>query len=170
VPSPEPLEIVEIEVIRDLVERNVLVIACGGGGIPVMWKDGKLAGVEAVIDKDRASALLATQLGVDLFVISTDTDFVYLNYKKPGQQALREVHADELQGYQRAGHFPPGNMGPKIESVLRFLNGGGKEAIVTSCDSLRHAVAGIAGTHVLPAERSVQMDVQLDSQVSIGGR
>lgn len=170
VPSPEPLEIVEIEVIRDLVERNVLVIACGGGGIPVMWKDDKLTGVEAVIDKDRASALLATLLGVDLFVISTDTDFVYLDYKKPAQRALHEAHADELERYLKAGHFPPGNMGPKIESVLRFLKNGGQEAIIASCDNLQQAVAGLAGTHVLPAERSMQVDVEFDSHVPMGGR
>src|SRR5271157_5764506 len=82
VPSPEPLDIIELEVIRDLIERNVLVIACGGGGIPVVWNNGRLQGVEAVIDKDRASAWLASRLGVDLFVISTDTDCVYLDYKK----------------------------------------------------------------------------------------
>ena len=79
---PMPIEIVELEVIRDLVEQGVLVIACGGGGIPVVWRNGRLEGVEAVIDKDRASALLASRLGVDLFVISTDTDYVYLDYKK----------------------------------------------------------------------------------------
>jgi carbamate kinase len=83
VPSPEPPEIVELDVIRDLVAQGVLVIACGGGGIPVLWDKGTLHGVEAVIDKDRASALLASHLGVDLFVISTDTDCVYLDYKKP---------------------------------------------------------------------------------------
>jgi carbamate kinase len=170
VPSPEPLEIVEIEVIRDLVERNVLVIACGGGGIPVMWSEATLMGVEAVIDKDRASALLATQLGVDLFVISTDTDFVYLDFKKPSQRPLRQVRADELREYLTAGHFPPGNMGPKIESVLRFLGGGGPEAIITSCDHLRLAVSGSAGTHVFPAQQSVNVNVHLGIEVPTGGR
>ena len=91
VPSPEPMDIVELEVIRDLVQQGVLVIACGGGGIPVVWKNGRLQGVEAVIDKDRASALLASRLGVDLFVISTDTDYVYLDYKKPTQRPLQRV-------------------------------------------------------------------------------
>ena len=90
VPSPDPIDIVELEVIRDLVEQGVLVIACGGGGIPVVWSNGKLQGVEAVIDKDRASALLASRLGADLFVISTDTDYVYLDYKKPTQRPLRQ--------------------------------------------------------------------------------
>jgi len=170
VPSPEPLEIVEIEVIRELVERGVLVIACGGGGIPVLWADGSLRGVEAVIDKDRASALLATQLGVDLFVISTDTDYVYVDFKKSSQQPLRQVSAEELQRHLEAGHFPPGNMGPKIESVLRFLDAGGKEAIITSCDHLREAVGGSAGTHVFPGHQSLNLAVEFGTKIPIGGR
>lgn len=170
VPSPEPIEIVEIEVIRDLVAQGVIVIACGGGGIPVIWKDGRLQGVEAVIDKDRASALLATRLGVDLFVISTDADYVYVDYKKSTQRALKQVGAAELQRYLEAGHFPPGNMGPKVESVLRFLRHGGKEAIITSPEKLRKAVSGSAGTHVVADEET--MRVALDSQrgVPVGGR
>jgi carbamate kinase len=170
VPSPDPIEIVELEVIRDLVERNVLVIACGGGGIPVIWRNEVLKGVEAVIDKDRASALLAAQLGVDLFVISTDTEFVYLDYKRPSQRPLRQVRADELQEYFEAGHFPPGNMGPKIESVLRFLRHGGKEAIITSCDHLREAVGGSAGTHVFPDQASLILAMDLRLELPIGGR
>jgi carbamate kinase len=151
VPSPEPVEIVELEVIRDLVEAGVLVIACGGGGIPVMRANGGFQGVEAVIDKDRASALLAAQLEMDIFAISTDTDHVYLDYKKPAQRPLTCVTADELEVFYRAGHFPPGNMGPKIESALRFLRGGGKEVIITSYDHLCEAVAGTAGTRILPS-------------------
>jgi carbamate kinase len=151
VPSPEPLEIVELEVIREMVTNGVLVIAAGGGGIPVIaCVEGRLQGVEAVIDKDRASALLASELGVDLFVISTDEDFVYLDYKKQTQRPLRTVTADELQSYFRADHFPPGNMGPKVESALRFLKAGGKEAIITSYPHLCAAVAGSEGTHILP--------------------
>jgi len=150
VPSPEPLEIVEAEVVRDLLERGVLVVAVGGGGIPVVRREGRLEGLEAVIDKDRASALLAARLGVDRFVISTDVDRVYLDYKQPGQRALARVTAAELDGYYRAGHFPPGNMGPKIESALRFLAGGGREVIITSFAHLEAAFAGAAGTHVVP--------------------
>jgi len=170
VPSPDPIEIVELEVIRDLVERNVLVIACGGGGIPVIWDEGVLVGVEAVIDKDRASALLAAKLGVDLFVISTDTEFVYLDYKRPTQSALRNVCADELRRYQREGHFPPGNMGPKIESVLRFLQNGGREAIVTSAERLRDAVAGSGGTHIYPDQQALDLALDLQLAVPQGGR
>lgn len=170
VPSPEPIEIVEIEVIRDLVEKNVLVIACGGGGIPVVWRDGALRGVEAVIDKDRASALLASLLGVDLFAISTDTDFVYLDYKSTTQKKLQQVRADDLQRYLEAGQFPPGNMGPKIESVLRFVRAGGKEAIITSCDHLREAVGGTAGTHIYPDQESLNLALNLELEVPLGGR
>jgi carbamate kinase len=150
VPSPEPIEIVELEVIRALMDRGALVVSTGGGGIPVISEDGALRGVEAVIDKDRASALLAAELGVDLFVISTDTDYVYLDYKKAGQVPLTRVTASELQEHHRAGHFPPGNMGPKVESVLRFLQSGGREAVITSFEHLCDAVAGSGGTHIVP--------------------
>ncbi len=150
VPSPEPLEIVELDLIRDLVEDGALVVCTGGGGIPVLLEDGALRGVEAVIDKDRASAVMASQLGVDLFVISTDTDYVYLNYKQPNQTPLTDVTASELEEYYRAGHFPPGNMGPKVESVLTFLRNGGKQAVITSFEHLADALKGSAGTHIVP--------------------
>jgi len=170
VPSPEPIELVELEVIQDLFEHGVLVIACGGGGIPVIWKNGRLEGVEAVIDKDRASALLASRLGVDRFVISTDADYVYLDYKKVTQRALREVTADEIEGYLRAGHFPDGNMGPKIESVLRFLRAGGREAIITSCQNLQRSVAGAEGTHIFPDHAGGNVAVDLQLELPVGGR
>lgn len=169
VPSPEPVEIVELEVIRELVDHGVLVIACGGGGIPVAWAGGQPVGVEAVIDKDRASALLASRLGVDLFVISTDTEYVYLDYKKPTQRPLHEVHAADLERYHNAGHFPPGSMGPKVESVLRFLREGGKEAIIASAENLRRAVAGSSGTHVFA---KAKLEVEAGSHIAspAGGR
>jgi carbamate kinase len=170
VPSPEPMEIVELEVIHDLVEHGVLVIACGGGGIPVIWKNGQLQGVEAVIDKDRASALLASRLGVDLFVISTDTDYVYLDYKKPAQRPLKRVGPAELQRYLEAGHFPPGNMGPKIESVLRFLRDGGTEAIITSCENLGKAIDGTAGTHIVADQEKVKIALDYQRELPVGGR
>jgi len=150
VPSPDPIKILELDVIRSLVNRGVLVVSTGGGGIPVMHVAGHLQGVEAVIDKDRASALLATQLAVDLFAITTDTDYVYLNYRKPAQVPLTQVTVSQLEEHYRAGHFPPGNMGPKVESVLRFLRGGGKEAVITSYQLLCEAVMGRAGTHIVP--------------------
>lgn len=150
VPSPDPTQIFEQKVIRDLVNNGVLVIACGGGGIPVIEENGELHGVEAVIDKDRASALLATELQVDQFVISTDADCVYLDYKKPIQRPIRKITATELKAHLRDGQFPPGNMGPKIESALRFLEAGGKEVIITSFEHLLEAVRGNAGTHIVP--------------------
>ncbi len=170
VPSPDPVGIVELEVIRDLVGQGVLVIACGGGGIPVVWRNGSLQGVEAVIDKDRISALLASCLNVDLFVISTDTDYVYLDYKKPTQRPLLRVEAAELEEHAKAGHFPAGNMGPKIESALRFLHGGGKEAIITSCENLCAAVAGSAGTHVIPDhDHDTEVECELEIEFPVGG-
>jgi carbamate kinase len=169
VPSPEPIDIVELEVIRDLVEHGVLVIACGGGGIPVVCENGKLRGVEAVIDKDLGSALLASRLGTDLFVISTDTDYVYLDYKKPTQRPLRKVTASELHEYAGAGHFPPGNMGPKIEAVLRFLGDGGKEAIITAAENLSAAVVESAGTHILNDLSAAEVKLNAELQFHVGG-
>ena len=170
VPSPEPLEILELDVIRDLLDRGVLVIACGGGGIPVVWKDGKLQGVEAVIDKDRASALLALRLDVDLFVISTDTDYVYLDYKKPLQRPLHFASPEALQEYAGAGHFPPGNMGPKVESVLRFVAREKREAIITSAENLYRAVTGSAGTHVALERGPVALDVRGQVELALENR
>jgi carbamate kinase len=169
VPSPDPVGIIELDVIRGLVEHGVLVIACGGGGVPVVWIDGNLQGVEAVIDKDRVSALLALCLNVDLFVISTDTDYVYLDYKKPTQRPLQHIAAAELDEHMKAGHFPPGNMGPKIESVLRFLHSGGKEAIITSCENLCQAVAGSAGTHIFPDHDLGEVEHELEIEFPVGG-
>ena len=150
VPSPEPLEIVEEGVIRRLVEAGVLVIAVGGGGIPVVRRGPAFQGVEAVIDKDRASALLAARLETDYFVIAMEAERVCLNYRKPDQRPLGRVTAAELEGYHRDGQFPPGTMGPKVESALRFLRDGGREVIITSCQRLLDAVRGDAGTHIVP--------------------
>ncbi len=171
VPSPDPLEIVELPIICDLIEKGVLVIACGGGGIPVAWSDGHLQGVEAVIDKDRASALLANRIAADLFVISTDTDYVYLNYKKGNQRPLLMVGSHELREYADAGHFPAGNMWPKVESALRFLTNSGREAIITSDVNLCSAVAGKAGTHIVyEAEAAAAEHEEKRIYLPVGGR
>lgn len=162
VPSPEPIGIVELETIRELFSQGALLIACGGGGIPVVQAEVGLRGVEAVIDKDLASAFLATRLGVNLFVISTDTDRVYLDYRKSTQRPLERVSAQELEHYYAAGQFPPGNMGPKIVSVLRFLRGGGDEAIITSAGALFSAVGGTAGTHMFLGGPNSSPDPELD--------
>jgi carbamate kinase len=153
VASPEPVEIVEEGVIRTLVEAGVIVIAVGGGGIPVVRTPNGLRGVDAVIDKDRASALLASRLGCDLLVISTDTEHVCLNWGKPGERVLRRVTAPTLARHHAAGQFPPGSMGPKVESALRFIRAGGREVIITSFDRIANAVCGSAGTHVVAGGR-----------------
>jgi carbamate kinase len=155
VPSPEPVEIVEEGTIRLLLERDVLVIALGGGGIPVIREDGELRGIEAVIDKDRASALLATRLPVDYFIISSDADRVYRDYRKPTERGLDVVDVSEIERDYEAGQFPPGSMGPKIESALRFLKNGGREVIITSYEHLAEAVHGRAGTHIVRTRSTV---------------
>jgi carbamate kinase len=153
VASPAPVEIIEMEVIRSILDRDILVIAAGGGGIPVVREDGLCRGVDAVIDKDRASVLMAMELAVDLLVFSTDTDHLCLQFRQPGQRALKRVSVDELRTYYEAGEFPPGSMGPKVEAAMRFLQAGGREAIITSLDDLEDAVIGDAGTHIFSERR-----------------
>ncbi len=151
VASPEPREVLELEVIKKILELDIIVIALGGGGIPVIINpEGQIIGSEAVIDKDRSSALLATELNVDLFIISTDTDKVYLNFKKKNQSGILKATADEMQKYLDEGHFPAGSMGPKIESAIRFLRNGGKKVIITSYEYLMAALEEKAGTHIIP--------------------
>ncbi|CUU00824.1 carbamate kinase [Candidatus Kryptobacter tengchongensis] len=152
VPSPKPIDIVEKEAIRQCLNDGMIVIAVGGGGIPVIKKNGKYIGVEAVIDKDRASAVLAKYLEVDYFIISTDTDKVYLNYKKPEQKALDVISVDEIKKFYLEGHFPPGSMGPKIEAVIDFIENGGECAIITSPENLTEAVFGNAGTKIIKSK------------------
>lgn len=148
VASPEPVEVLELDIIRQIMDLGIISIALGGGGIPVIKKDNDVIGSEAVIDKDRSSALLAANLDVDLFIISTDTDQVYLNYKKPDQKGIPFATADEMQKYFDEKHFPPGSMGPKVESVIRFIKNGGKKAIITSFELLEDALKDKAGTHI----------------------
>jgi carbamate kinase len=148
VASPEPRGIVEELVIRTLVAANVLVITLGGGGVPVVRNGHRLVGVEAVVDKDLASALLATRLNVDRFVMATDVDRVYVDYGTPAARGLGDVTTDDLRRYAAAGQFPPGTMGPKVEAALRFAEAVGRQAIVTSTDRLVAALRGRAGTCV----------------------
>jgi carbamate kinase len=151
VASPEPISVLQLEIIKKTIELGIITIALGGGGIPVI-KDslGKIQGKEAVIDKDRSSALLAKDLNVDLFVISTDAEQAYLNYKKENQQGIRKATADEMQMYFNEGHFAPGSMGPKVESAIKFIKNGGKKAIITSYEYLIDALDEKAGTHIIP--------------------
>jgi len=146
VPSPRPLKIVEEDIIRHCVDYGYIVIAGGGGGIPVIEKDGLIDDIEAVIDKDKLSALMALSLNVDIFIISTDTDYVYLNYKKENEMALKEVSLSEIESYYKEGHFPPGSMGPKIEAAIDYLKGGGKKVIITNPENIVNAIEGNRGT------------------------
>ena len=148
VPSPEPLEIVEESVVRALLEANVAVIALGGGGIPVVRNAHGFTGVDAVVDKDLASALLAKRLQVDRFLLATDVDRIYVDFGTPQARGLDEVTADDLRRYAAAGQFPAGSMGPKVEAALRFVETFAREAIVTSLDQMRSALAGRAGTRI----------------------
>jgi len=149
VPSPKPLEVVEIAAIRQIVEDGGVVIAAGGGGIPVsrQW-DGSLHGVEAVIDKDLASSLLARLLGCQTLVIVTGVDRVALRYGKPDQRDLERATPDELQGWMEEGHFPAGSMGPKIQAAIEFVRGGGREVVITSPERLTEALERKTGTLV----------------------
>ncbi|MBF8300732.1 MAG: carbamate kinase [Acidobacteria bacterium] len=161
VPSPEPVDIIEEPAIRALVDAGVIVITLGGGGIPVVRDGPRLLGAEAVVDKDLASALLAIRLRVDVFLICTDVDRIYLDFATPQARGLGDVTAVELGRYAAAGHFPPGTMGPKVDAVLRFVAAGGRDAIVTSPECLATALHGQAGTRVrghvsAGVERSVQ--------------
>ncbi len=151
VPSPKPIRIVEKDTIGHLLDKGKIVIACGGGGLPVIeLDDGSLDGVEAVIDKDYSSSKLAQQLGIDEFIILTDVDKVALNYGKPDVKLLDELTLEQAKQHLAHGQFPPGSMGPKIEAAIEFLENGGKRVIITSHGSLMDAVRGDAGTQITP--------------------
>ena len=150
VPSPIPREIIELDVVKILVEKGYIVVAVGGGGIPVIRNEqGEIEGVEAVIDKDLASSLLARNLGADTFIISTAIDAVYLNFGKENQKPVRRATLPEIRQYLGEGHFKPGSMKPKIEAIIEFLEGGGKKAIITSPENLLKSVKGKCGTTIV---------------------
>lgn len=143
VPSPDPIDILNKKVIRDLVKKGNIVIAAGGGGIPVYRDEKKnLVGVEAVIDKDLASSLLAREINADAFFILTDVPNVYLNFHKPDQTKLEKISAKEAEEYYEAGEFAEGSMGPKILAAIEFVKGGGKETIITESTQLSNPVGG----------------------------
>jgi carbamate kinase len=151
VPSPYPQRIVEMEAVRKLIEAGVTTITVGGGGIPVIENaEGDLEGVAAVIDKDHASALLARRLGVDLFIISTSVEYVYLDFRKPDQRPLREVTVAEMERYISEGHFAKGSMLPKIEAAIYYLRYGGKEVVITDPPNVPRALRGETGTRIVP--------------------
>jgi carbamate kinase len=151
VPSPIPQKIVELEVIRTLVDAGVVVIAAGGGGVPVVLLDGILRGVEAVIDKDRASSLIAQELKADLFLIATNVERVFLDYGRPGAKALSEISVEEAETHLKEGQFPPGSMGPKIEAALDYLRAGGREVVIADMSSVESALRGETGTRIYPS-------------------
>lgn len=148
VPSPTPLDILEIDVIRECLEKGIIVIATGGGGIPVALTDYGIEGIEAVIDKDKASSLLARKLGVEKFIISTGVQEVYLDFKLPTQRAIRNVSIDEIKKYLEEGHFREGSMKPKIEAAIDFIESGGEEVIITDPEHITGSLEGKAGTHI----------------------
>jgi len=151
VPSPIPLEIVERGAIKTLLDAGFVVVGVGGGGIPVVREDdGTLRGVEAVIDKDYASGLLAASIQADLFLISTAVDRVALSYGQPGQRWLDKMTLAEAKQYLAEGHFAPGSMGPKIRAIIKFLEEGGREALITSPENIERALAGETGTRIVP--------------------
>ena len=150
VPSPIPKKIIELDVIKLLVQSGYIVIAAGGGGIPVIRNEqGDLEGVEAVIDKDLGSSLLARNLGADTFIISTAVDTVYLNFGKENQKPISHATVSEIKRYLEEGHFKPGSMKPKIEAIIQFLEGGGKKGIITSPANLLKAIRGECGTTIV---------------------
>ena len=150
VPSPRPQEIVEFEAITALVRRGVLVIAAGGGGIPVTARDGQLEGSEAVIDKDRAAAVLAHAVQAELLVMLTGVERVALDFGTRWQRDMARLTVSDAAQLLAAGEFPPGSMGPKVESATAFVREGGRAAIVTCTERLTDAVHGSAGTRVVP--------------------
>lgn len=150
VPSPYPQRIIELDAIKVLLHAGIVTIAAGGGGIPVVEdEDGDLIGVEAVVDKDYASALLARAIEADLFLISTAVEKVALNYGKPDQVWLDRMTVSEAQAYGDEGHFPRGSMGPKIEAAIYYLKYGGNEVIITNPENITRALRGETGTRIV---------------------
>ena len=149
VPSPIPVRIIESEVIQKLVQSNFITIAVGGGGIPVIEEDSMYKGVEAVIDKDLATAKLAETIQADTLLILTAVDYVYINYNKPNQKKLEQVTVEEMEEYIKENQFAPGSMLPKVEAAMDFVNKReNAKAIITSLDNLKNAMTGHSGTTI----------------------
>ena len=147
VPSPKPQKIIEIDTLKTLVDGDTVVVAAGGGGIPVCKKDGKYVGIEAVIDKDFASEVLAEQLDADILMILTEVENVCLNFGKPDEKVLHEVTADEMDKYAAEGHFAPGSMLPKVQAVSKFVHSKpGRVAVITSLENAVNGITGVKGT------------------------
>jgi carbamate kinase len=151
VASPRPLKVVETESVKRLLESGEVVIAAGGGGIPVIVKeDGSLEGVDAVVDKDLASSVLALDIKADYLIMLTGVENVCLDYGEPDQKPLETITIEETERYMADGHFPPGSMGPKIQAAVNFLKGGGESVFITAIDKVCEAIAGKTGTRIVP--------------------
>ena len=150
VASPLPVKIVELESIKILIENNITVVAVGGGGIPVVERDGELWGADAVIDKDFASCLLAKEINSDLFIISTAVDKVFINFGKENEQAIDKMTIEDAEKYIEEGHFGAGSMLPKVKACIDFVKTTGNPALITSPEKLAEAVKGEAGTFLVP--------------------
>jgi carbamate kinase len=151
VASPKPVEIVEAAAIKTLIDAGIIVVGVGGGGIPVIKKeDGSLEGVEAVIDKDFGSSLLATENNADMFIISTAVEKVYLNFNKPNQKEVSKMTVAEAKEYIVDGQFAKGSMLPKVEAIIQFLENGGKTALITDPANIGRALKGATGTLIVP--------------------
>jgi len=149
VPSPRPLKILECEAIACLLNAGIVAIACGGGGIPVTWEGHRLVGIEAVVDKDFASSVLATQVRAHKLIIVTSVERVAVRFAQVGQQWLETLTVQQAREYLAGGEFPPGSMGPKIEAAIDFIEHGGEECIITSTEHVANAVRGEGGTHIV---------------------
>lgn len=151
VPSPDPLEIVEAEAIEALVQRGVVVIATGGGGVPVVEDENGLTGIEAVVDKDLASALLAEDLRADAFVVLTDVDRIYTGFGTDDEVGVDQLTVEEARRLLNGGEFAPGSMGPKVEALCRYVTATGGLGVITDIDQCDRALSGEVGTRVVPA-------------------
>jgi carbamate kinase len=152
VPSPEPKIIAERLAIKTLVDTGFVVVACGGGGIPIIEEGNRAIGIEAVIDKDLAGERLATLIGAHIYVILTDVEGAYINYGTPRQEIITEITSGRLRNYLREGQFKEGSMAPKVEAAIRFVESGGERAIIAGLSSLIEALDGKTGTHVVQQE------------------
>jgi carbamate kinase len=152
VPSPKPIDVVPKYVIRDLVHAGKIVIAAGGGGIPVIINgNGLFQGVEAVIDKDYVASLIAREAKTEMFIILTNVSRVYLNYDKPDKMPISLMTVDEAQKYLAQGQFPSGSMGPKIEAAIEYIQNGGEKVLITSASHLKASLINRSGTKIIPA-------------------
>ena len=149
VPSPDPKIIAERNAIRALVDAGFIVVACGGGGIPVIEEASLAVGVEAVIDKDLGGQKLATLIGAHILIILTDVDNAYLNYGTPDQERIDEITSGKLRNYLNQGHFKEGSMAPKVEAAIRFVESGGERTIISKLGKLVEALEGKTGTQVV---------------------